>query len=85
MNTKPSENRNFQNGYSKKKRGGGGFNMSLPETLNKIPPKKQNIRNIKTKQNSCITSYIPEGNTDASHWNDNSFVSSTNMCSFIGI
>lgn len=69
----------------KKKKKGGGFNMSLTETLNKIPPKKQNIWNIKPKQNPCITSYIPEGNTDDSHRNDNSFVSSTNMRSFIGI
>lgn len=50
------------------------FTMSLPEILNKIPSTNQNksFENKQTKQNKTskpyITFCIPEGNTDAIHW-----------------
>lgn len=49
------------------------FTMSLPEVLNKIPSTKQNKSfETKQKQNKIskvyITSYTPEGNTNAIRW-----------------
>lgn len=41
--------------------------MSLPEKLNKFPPTKQNIWNIKPNQSPYITFYIHEGNTEDIH------------------